>query len=36
MKKTAQVLDDLLLNRAALTLEDLYEKVDFSTQIHNI
>ena len=31
-EKTAQVLDDLLFEQSCLTLEDLYEKVDFSTK----
>lgn len=31
-EKTAQVLDDLLFEQGCLTLEDLYEKVDFSTK----
>ena len=31
-EKTAQVLDDLLFNQECLTLEDLHEKVDFSTK----
>lgn len=31
-EKTAQVLDDILFEQGCLTLEDLHEKVDFSTK----
>ena len=31
-EKTAKVLDELLFNQGCLTLEDLHEKIDFSTK----